>query len=901
MAKDEKPESENRDKRLYLVDASSYAFRAYHATARQGLSTSKGMPTGAAMVFVNMVLKLLREEKPTHLAIVWDAKGKNFRHEMYPEYKANRAETPPDLGPQIDYMRRVSNAFNLAELIKEGYEADDVIGTLAERARSEGIETVIVSGDKDLTQLVGDGVIMLDTMKDARIGPEQVMERFGVPPEKVADVLGLMGDSSDNVPGVPKVGEKTAKKLVAEHGSLEDVLANADEIKGKVGENLREFAEQARLSRRLVELDKEVPLDFSWDLMELGEPDREKLTELFRELEFTRLMNEFGVERETVDYSGFRAIMDRGELEEFLAAVRESRRVCVDTETDSTDATRANLVAISLAVEPGEAVYVPVGHIGAGSEGQLSRETVKDLVRPVLEDPAIEKIGQNLKYDYNVLARAGIHLAGIGFDTMVASYLVNPRRRVHNLDELASEFLDHRMIKYEDICGKGKKQIPYAAVPMDQAVRYSCEDVDVALRLMNELAPRLDNLGLRKLFDEVEMPLVPVLARMEAAGVKVDTDKLSEMSKNFEKKISVLREKVFETAGEEFNLDSPKQLSTVLFEKMGLPSAKKTKTGFSTNEAVLVKLAEEFEIASLILEYRGLTKLKNTYTDALTRLVNPETGRIHTSFNQTVTSTGRLSSSEPNLQNIPVRSGEGKMIREAFVGEDGNLIMAADYSQIELRLMAHISGEPALIDAFEKGEDIHARTAAEVFGVPAGEVTADMRRHAKVINFGILYGMSAHGLTVQLGVDHKEARAYIDRYFERYPKVREYMDSVVEKARSEGFVSTIMGRRLPLPEINSKNQAVRAAVEREAINAPLQGSAADIIKVAMIRIDRAMAEREMRSGMIMQVHDELVFEVVPAELDELTALVKDKMESARELRVALEVEVATEDNWAEAH
>ncbi len=895
-----KKKTANEGKRLYLVDASSYAFRAYHATARQALSNSKGHPTGATLTFTNMLLKLIREEKPTHLVVVWDSKGKTFRHEMYDLYKANRAETPPDLGPQIADMIGISRAFSLPSLQVEGFEADDIIGTLARRATEEGVETVIVSGDKDLTQLVSPMVTMLDTLKDVRYDEEAVKEKWGVEPGRVIEVMGLMGDSSDNVPGVPKVGEKTARKLIEEFGTLEATLARADEVKGKVGENLKEYADQARLSRELVTIDVNMDLDFNWDDFVPGEPDREELASIFTELEFTRLMSEFGEQKQKIDVDNYETIKDLVRLKEFLESARKAGKLAVDTETTSIEAASADLVGVSMAVEPGRAVYVPLAHEGDGSEGQLEWDKVRDVLAPVLGGMEVEKIGQNLKYDYQVFKRAGLELGRIGFDTMVASYVLNPRRRVHNLDELASERLGHRTVKYEDLCGKGKSQIPFALVPVKDATRYAGEDADVTLRLYLGFEPELKDEP-RWVFENVEMPLVPVLARMESAGVKVNAGRLAQMSAKFDRKIKDLRSRVLEMADADFNLDSPKQLSEVLFNKMGLPAGKKTKTGYSTNEEVLTKLAEEHEIASLVLEYRGLTKLKSTYTDALAKLINPVTGRIHTSYNQTVTSTGRLSSSDPNLQNIPVRQGEGKLIREAFVGEGDNLIMAADYSQIELRIMAHISEEPALLESFEKGEDIHLRTASEIFGARPEDVTADMRRHAKVINFGILYGMSAHGLTRQLDVDHKEAQAYIDAYFGRYPLVRKYMDDVVEKARSQGYVTTIKGRRLPLPEIDSRNAMVRAAAEREAINAPLQGSAADIIKLAMIDVDRAMLEDGYKSKMIMQVHDELVFEVVPSELDALREMVIEKMEKAVELKVALKVDVAHGGSWAEAH
>jgi DNA polymerase-1 len=887
--------------RLYLVDASSYAFRAYHATERQGMTTSAGLPTGATLVFTTMLLKLIREEKPTHLAVVWDARGKTFRHEKFPDYKAQRAKMPEDLGVQLGYMRKVSDAFRFANVERQGFEADDVIGTIARKAEAEGIETVIVSGDKDLTQLVSKSTTMLDTLKDTRTDVAGVTERFEVGPEKVVEVLALWGDSSDNIPGVPKVGEKTAKKLIKEYGSVEDVLQHAGEVKGVVGENLKTYADQARLSRELVTIVTDVPVKLEWDDFHIQEPDRDRLTAVFKELQFTRLLHEFGQEKPAISCEGYRTVTDPAELKALVKEAEKAGILSVDTETTSTDPVRADLVGVSLAVKPHHAVYVPLAHTGPGSEAQMKKEEAFKILGPVLADDKVKKIGQNMKYDCSVLHRAGLAMQGLYFDTMVASYLVNSKRRTHNLFELASEYLDHKMITYEDVTGKGKAQIPFAAVAVADATRYSGEDADVALLLMRKLKPLLEDLGLMKLFAEIEMPLVPVLARMEMTGVYVDVPRLEGFSKKFEQEIEELQKKIYQLAGREFNIDSSMQLGDVLFVKLQLPSGKKTKTGFSTSQEVLEKLAEDHELPRLVLDYRTLAKLKGTYTDALAKLVNPETGRIHTSYNQTVTSTGRLSSSDPNLQNIPVRSGEGKMIREAFVGEGRNRILSVDYSQIELRIIAHISEEPALMDAFKKGEDIHARTASEVFEVPLSQVTPDQRRHAKVINFGILYGMSAHGLTKQLNVEHKEAQAYIDAYFKRYPRVKAYMEATVAQARAKGCVSTIFGRRLPLPEIYSNNFIVRQAAEREAINAPLQGTAADLIKIAMVRVDEAMRAKKFSSKLIMQVHDELVLEAVPAELDDLCKLVVREMEGAAHLKVSLKADASHGKSWAEAH
>lgn len=893
--------NKDKDKRLYLLDASSYAFRAYHATVRQGLSNSRGVPTGATMTFVNMLMKLIKEEGPTHIVVIWDAPGKTFRHEMFPQYKAQRAQMPSELGLQIEHMRQIVDALDLPSRELTSYEADDVIGAISRKAQKEGYEVVIVTGDKDMTQLVGPHVRLLDTMKDLWTDVSKVKEKFGVGPELVPDVLGLMGDSSDNIPGVPKVGEKTAIKLVSEYGDMESVLANADKVKGKVGENLKEFADQARLSKQLVTIVSDLPLDFDLQNFTIGDPDHEALMKILTELELKKLIKDFTKVERQISYKEYRLITEVSELEAFAEAARKKGRLSVDTETTSLSSMSADLVGVSMALEEGAAVYVPLFHDGPGSERQMKWEDARPVLAEIFADENIKKIGQNLKYDMVVLENAGIPLSGVSFDTMVASYLLNSRRKSHGLDELAYEFLGHQMIKYEDLCGKGKNQRPFSQVSLEEALDYAGEDADVALMLSRVLADMLDKEGLRELFDTLEMPLLPVLARVEMSGVKVDADRLAGLSQKFEESISKLEKKIFELAGEEFNIDSPKQLSEILFVKKKLAKGKKTKTGYSTSVEVLSNLAEDHELPRKVLEYRSLAKLKNTYTDALPKLIHPRTGRIHTSFNQTVTTTGRLSSSDPNLQNIPVRAGEGKIIRRAFVGEGDNLIVAADYSQIELRLMAHLSKEPVLLEAFEKGEDIHARTAAEIFGVAHELVTPDMRRQAKVINFGILYGMSAHGLTRQLDVDHLDAQKYIDAYFARYPRVKQYMDETVSLAKDRGYVFTIRGRRLSVPEIHSSNYVRRQAAEREAINAPLQGSAADIIKAAMIDIDRELVEKKYKSLMIMQVHDELVFEAVPEELDSLKEMVKSRMESAASLEVSLEVDIHEAENWAEAH
>jgi len=885
--------------KLYLVDGSSYIFRAYHAMARQRLSNSRGIPTGATYVFTNMLQKLIRETKPEYLAVVWDPPGRTFRYDLYPEYKANRAETPPDLVPQFRYIRELVEGFGIPALEYEGYEADDVIGTLAKKAAAQGLEVVLVSGDKDLTQLIGPRVTMLDTLKDKTTNAASVKERFGVGPEKVTDVLALMGDSSDNVPGVPKVGEKTAIKLMTQYGDLESVLAHAAEIKGAVGESLKNFADQARLSKDLVTIRTELPLALDLSSLQRKEPDREKLVALCKELEFEKLLAEYSTPSVEVSPEHYRLLFTEQELGGLIAELKNAGRFALDIETTGKDPMRAEIVGLSFCAEPHRACYLPVAHTGAGSDRQIPRQRALELLRPLLEDPRVKKIGQNAKYDLTMLARAGLRVQGLDFDTMIASYLQNPRRRSHGLEALALEFLGHKMTTYEEVTDKGKKN--FAEVDVESALRYSGEDADVTWMLYEKFLPLLQEGEFEELFQKVEMPLVEVLMRMEMNGVKVDTDILAGLSAELEERAEKEREEIYRLAGQEFNIDSPKQLSEVLFEKLKLPRLKKTKTGYSTNVEVLTKLAAQHEMPRHVLDYRTLVKLKNTYTDALPQLVHPETGRIHTSLNQAVTATGRLSSSEPNLQNIPVRTLEGKRIRAAFIAEPGHRLLSADYSQVELRILAHFTDDPTLLQAFARDEDIHCRTAAEVFGVMPEMVTEEMRRQAKVINFGIAYGMSGYGLSEELGISQKEAQQYIDEYFRRYPGVHRYIQETIASARAQGYVTTLMNRRCYLPDIQSENYSVRQFAEREAINAPIQGSAADIIKKAMVEIDRELLKRRLRSKMILQVHDELVFEAPAEEEKDLEKLVVKVMESVVELKVRLKVDAAWGKNWAEAH
>ncbi len=886
--------------RLFLIDGSSYIFRAFHATERQRLSTSGGLPTGATYVFTNMIRKLLKEEAPDYFAVVWDAPGRVFREEVYPDYKATRKETPEDLIPQFDSIRQVVQAFNIPALEKEGFEADDVIATIVEKLKGKGLEIVVVSGDKDLMQLLGPGVTMLDTMKDRRTDPAGVKERFGVGPKGVVDVLALMGDSSDNVPGVPGIGEKTAKKLIAEYKSLENLMKNADKVPGKVGENLKRFADQAKLSRELVTLVRDVPIKVSLEDLEVGKPDRDKLARLFTELEFHKLLSEFSKASEEISPEKYRLVRDEAAFSRLLSELKKSGIFAIDLETNSQDPMQAEIVGISFCARPGAAYYVPVGHTGLDGKDQLARDLVLEKLKPLLEDKKLEKIGQNIKYDFIVLHRAGIEMRGVAFDTMVASYLINPRRR-HNLNDLALEHLGHRMLTYEEVCGKGKSQICFSEVDLETALRYSGEDADVTLRLYGLFEPEMAREENKELFEEIEMPLVTVLARIEMNGVKINAGLLEEISSELEARAEEQKHEIYRLAGQEFNIDSPKQLQEILFDKLNLPRRRKTKTGYSTNIDVLTELAAEHPIPKHILAYRTTSKLKSTYADALPRLVHPDTGRLHTSFNQAVTATGRLSSSEPNLQNIPIRTPEGRRIREAFVAEGKNLLLSSDYSQVELRLLAHMSGDETLLEAFARGEDIHTRTAAEVFGVAPELVSEEMRRQAKVINFGITYGMSDFGLSQELGITRKQAKVYIDQYFRRYPGVHRYIQETIERARRDGYISTILGRRCFFPDIKSKNPNIRRFAEREAVNAPMQGSAADIIKKAMVGIDRELLKKKLKSMMILQVHDELVFEVVPEELDQLKAIVRKEMETVVELEAPLKVDMKAAKNWAEAH
>ncbi len=885
--------------KVYLIDGSSYIYRAFFAIAH--LSNSKGFPTNAIYVFTNMLLKILREKGAEYAAIAFDAPGPTFRHEAFGEYKANRPSMPEDLRVQVPHIKEIVSSLRLPVLEKEGYEADDLIATLARKLEKEGMETVIVSGDKDLMQLVSSRVTMYDPMKDKTFQVPEVKERFGVSPDKVVEVMGLMGDTSDNIPGVPGIGPKIAGQLVEEFGSIEGLLKNLDRVKNaRVRASLDRHAEQARLSRELATLDSDAPLDWALDNLKIGEPDRKKLQEIFKEMEFSKLLKDFSL-RPDHGEDDYRLITGRAEFEELVGNLRKAGTFALDLESTSIEPMRAEIVGLSFSFQPHQAFYLPVGHMYPGAPGQLPREEVLQTLRPLLEDPGLKKYGQNIKYDYILLANSGVRLQGIAGDNMIASYLLNPSKHRHSLEELSREYLDRQVITYSDVAGSGAKAIPFSQVTVEKACRYSGEDADLTLQLAQLLMPKIEAEGFADLFHRVELPLIEVLAAMEMNGVRLDLPLLEVMSREFERKMDKISEEVFDLAGESFNINSPQQLGKILFERLKLPGGKRTKTGYSTDVEVLNELSRDFPLPAKVLEYRSLSKLKSTYVDALPQLVNPKTGRVHTSFNQTVTATGRLSSSDPNLQNIPIRSPEGRRIREAFIPEQGRSILSADYSQIELRILAHLSGDSLLVETFQEDRDVHAATAGEIFRVSPDQVNPEMRRLAKVINFGIIYGMSAFGLAKELGIQPAVAQAYIANYFQKYHGVRDYIDRSLEAAREKGYVTTLMNRRRYLPDIKSQNRSIRQFAERIAINAPIQGTAADLIKVAMIRIHRRLIQEGRETKLTLQIHDELVFEVPEGELEEARTMVKEEMEGVMKLSIPLKVDMGVGKNWAEAH
>ena len=898
-------------KPLILVDGSSYLYRAFHALPP--LTNSRGEPTGAVYGVINMLRKLLADHDPEYLAVVFDARGETFRDALYEHYKAHRPPMPDDLAAQVEPLLAVVRALGLPLLQIEGVEADDVIGTLAARAVAGGMPVLVSTGDKDMAQLVGDRVTLVNTMSNTVLDRPGVVAKFGVPPERIVDYLALVGDSSDNIPGVPMVGPKTAAKWLAQYGSLDDLVAHAGEVPGKAGENLRASLAQLPLARQLATLRCDLALEQDVQDLRRRPMDVEALRAWFERLEFRTWLAQLPApgaapstpppEGTPADAPVYHTVLTPQDLDGWLERLARAELIAFDTETTSLDYMQARIVGVSFAVQPGEAAYVPLAHDYPGAPPQLDRDAVLARLRPLLENPRLPKVGHNLKYDMSVLANHGIRLDGIRFDTMLESYVLDSTATRHDMDTLALKHLGHTTIHYEDVAGKGARQIGFNQVGVEQAAPYAAEDADVTLRLHVLQWPRLAaEPGLKRLFEEIEMPLVPVLSRMERNGVLVDAARLKRHGAELGERLVALERGAHVAAGQPFNLSSPKQIQEILFDKLKLPVLKKTPTGQpSTAEDVLAELALDFPLPRLILEYRALSKLKSTYTDRLPAQVNPATGRVHTSYHQAVAATGRLSSADPNLQNIPVRTEEGRRIRQAFIAAPGHTLLAADYSQIELRIMAHLSGDAGLLRAFADGQDIHRATAGEVFGVPPEQVTADQRRSAKAINFGLIYGMSAFGLARQLGIERGAAQHYVDRYFARYPGVKAFMEHTREQARRDGYVETLFGRRLYLPEINAAGSQRRQAAERAAINAPMQGTAADLIKRAMIAVDAWLQEAPERGRMILQVHDELILEVPEAGLEAAQSALREHMEGVAELAVPLLVGLGVGKNWDEAH
>ena len=926
---------------LVLVDGSSYLYRAFHAFPP--LTNSAGEPTGAMYGVLNMLKSLISQVQPSHIAVVFDAKGKTFRDEMFEQYKSHRPPMPDDLRKQIQPLHDIIRALGIPLLVIEGVEADDVIGTLAVAASKANQKVLISTGDKDMAQLVDDNIMLINTMNNTLLDREAVIEKYGIPPELIIDYLALMGDSADNILGVAGVGEKTALGLLQGIGSMAEIYANLDKvaelpIRGakKLGDKLLAEKEMADLSYRLATIKTDVALDITPEQLTLGASNNDQLTEYFGRYEFKRWLNEVmnGADSITnnneqptkinhyqatptpaltqdnsdealpaiqIDRSRYETLLTEADLNRWVEKLKQAKLFALDTETDNLDYMAANLVGISFALENGEAAYLPLQLDYLGAPKTLEKTTALTLLKPVLENPAIQKVGQNFKYDLTIFARNGIDVQGVAFDTMLESYVLNSTGR-HNMDDLAKRYLGHQTISFEEIAGKGKNQLTFNQIPLEKAAEYAAEDADVTMKLQQVLWEKLSKEPtLEKLFKEMELPLLSVLSRMERRGVLIDSDALFLQSNEIANRLSELEEQAYVLAGQPFNLASTKQLQEILFDKLGLPVIQKTPKGApSTNEEVLEELAFSHELPKVLVEHRGLSKLKSTYTDKLPQMVNPQTGRVHTSYHQAVTATGRLSSSDPNLQNIPIRNEEGRRIRQAFIAREGFTVVAADYSQIELRIMAHLSQDQGLINAFTQGKDIHRSTAAEIFGVSLDEVTSEQRRNAKAINFGLIYGMSAFGLSRQLGIGRADAQSYMDLYFKRYPGVQTFMHDIREKAKAQGYVETLFGRRLYLPDINSSNGMRRKAAERVAINAPMQGTAADIIKRAMIQLDQTL-QNDPDIAMIMQVHDELVFEVRSEKVAFYSELIKTHMESAADLVVPLIVEVGQGTNWDEAH
>ncbi|OZG74256.1 DNA polymerase I [Hahella sp. CCB-MM4] len=901
---------------IILVDGSSYLFRAYHALPK--LTSSKSHPTGAIRGVVSMLRRLQQDYPNSKVVVVFDAKGKNFRHEMFPDYKANRPPMPEDLACQIAPIHEIIRAMGLPLLVVEGVEADDVIGTLAQEATDKGLDTIISTGDKDMAQLVSDHVSLINTMTETFMDRQGVIEKFGVPPELIIDYLALIGDTVDNIPGVPKCGPKTAVKWLNEIGPLPTIMEKADTVKGKIGENLRNSLEQLPLSKELATIKLDVELSENLEDIQPTDTDVASLLALYKEYEFKGWIRELESgkapeadppentndrpAREPVE-TDYQIVLTEADFSEWMTRLKAAPLFAFDTETTSLNYMEAEIVGVSFSIEPGKAAYVPVAHDYMDAPEQLSREWVLEQLRPLLTDPNVKKVGQNLKYDAHVLKNYDIELQGIEHDTMLESYVLNSVANRHDMDTLALKYLDHETVHFEDIAGKGSKQLTFNQIHLDQAGPYAAEDADVTLQLHEKIYPQLAKTGrLEQVYRDIELPLVPVLIRMEHYGALIDSQRLKVHSQELAERMLELEEQAYDLAGERFNLGSPKQLQAIFYDKLGFDVIKKTPKGQpSTAEPVLQELAERYELPKVLLEYRGLSKLKSTYTDRLPEMINPRTGRVHTSYHQAVAATGRLSSTEPNLQNIPVRNEQGRRIRQAFIAPPGYKLISADYSQIELRIMAHLSGDKGLLKAFSEGLDVHKATAAEVFNVDLDEVTSDQRRSAKAINFGLIYGMSAFGLARQINVERGVAQGYIDKYFERYPGVLNYMNRIRTEAHDNGYVETHFGRRLYLPDINAKHKGLQQAAERTAINAPMQGTAADIIKRAMIKVDEWLMKEKPDATMIMQVHDELILEVKEDAAGEVAKRLEEIMSSAADLDVPLLVEAGIGNNWDEAH
>jgi len=889
-------------KTVYLIDGTAYIHRAYHAI--RGLATSTGLPTNAAYGFARMLIKLIHDRAPAYTAMFFDSKGPTFRHEIYTEYKANRPPMPEEMAVQIPYIKAITEGFNIPIIEETGYEADDLIGTYAKIAENAGFFVIMVTGDKDFIQLITDNCIIWDPMKDIHIDRDSVRETHGIEPRQMVDVLGFAGDTADNIPGVPGVGQKTAANLLKAYPDMAALYERIDSLKSqKQREKLLAYRDQAFLSRELAAIHTDVAVSHDLEDFKRRPEDPQKLGRLFQELEFRQLQKDYPAVTE-VEAHVYQAVRDEAVLSELIGDLKKAGVFAVDTETTALDPMKAELVGISVALREHQAYYIPCAHVGEGAEHQLDRRMVLDRLKPVLEDPRIGKIGQNIKYDWMVLRRCGVDLSGVIFDTMVASYLINPGKRVHNLDQIALDYFGHKMISYQEAVREDDHHLDcFDQVAVEKATAYACEDADITLQAYGKFRPMLESAGLTPLFEKVEVPLVRVLMKMEETGIRVDKDRLREFSKDLAAQLAQTESAIYAQAGETFNIKSSQQLGRILFDKLKLPVQKKTKkkTGYSTDVDVLTALSERHELPALILRHRSLAKLKSTYVDALFDLINPETGRIHTSYNQTVTATGRLSSSNPNLQNIPIRTEAGRDVRRAFIPRNGCYFVSLDYSQVELRLMAHYSNDRILIESFQADEDVHARTAAEVFHADTVSITAELRRQAKVINFGIIYGMGAYSLARELGVSQKMAKTIIDQYFTRYSGVKRFIDESIEAARETHQVSTELGRIRFLPDIDSQNKNIRAFAERTAVNTRIQGTAADLIKLAMIRADEFIVEQKLQSAMLLTVHDELVFEVPSEELTTIQTRIKEIMETIWTFKVPLKVNVAVGKDWAEAH